>query len=69
MKTTPLQNSKFDQPAYIFGGWHVTQWPPVGEERVHGPYPTREAARRARAEMTATTGSDRHAAERAFRRA
>ena len=68
MKITPLRNSKFDQPAFIFGGWHVVQWPPVGEEKIHGPYPSRAAARAARKQLTEETGDDRFAYERAFRK-
>jgi len=66
MKTKPFPNSKFDQPAFIFGGWHVTQWPPVGDETIHGPYPTRTAAREARTKLISNTGDDRFAYERAF---
>jgi hypothetical protein len=63
MKTKPLRDTVFTLPFKKWGGWHYISFPPIGEEKVHGPFATRESARDDRKTNKEESAGDRHSYE------
>jgi hypothetical protein len=70
MNTKPFANSTVTQPEKNKDGtWSFQEFPPMGGDIYHGDYPSRSAARKARAEVVSSVQGSGARAELAFARA